>query len=195
MSAQLTTLQQLGRDAHAGIIGEHTRAQIAQDIPNIIGAGTPVVNLLRQIGAALTVILAIGLVVVLMLRRSLVAAQPTPVTEGEEEAPPSSGAYAARWGEIVRHMDSAKETEWKFAIIEADKLIDLVLKRAGFPGDTLGERLTNAQLGQIQTLEGLWQAHKVRNRIAHDLDYFLRFTEAKQAIEQYAASLREFQAI
>jgi hypothetical protein len=110
-------------------------------------------------------------------------------------APAPGGAYKARWEEIVKHMDSTRETEWKFAVIEADKLMDLVLKRAGFPGDTLGERLMNIQPGQLENLQGLWDAHKVRNRLAHEVDYFLRYSEAKQAIGQYEAFLRELEAI
>lgn len=110
-------------------------------------------------------------------------------------APAPGGWLAARWGEISRHMESPKEAEWRFAIVEADKMVDEVLKRAGYPGSTLGERLTNMQPGQLETLEGLWFAHKVRNRVAHDMDYFLRYTEAKQVIRFFEATLREFRAI
>lgn len=109
--------------------------------------------------------------------------------------PATGGWLSARWGEISRHMESPKEAEWRFAIIESDKMVDEVLKRAGYPGATLGERLTNMQPGQLETLEGLWYAHKIRNRVAHDIDYFLRYTEAKQVVRFFEATLRELKAL
>jgi hypothetical protein len=110
-------------------------------------------------------------------------------------APAQGGWAMARWAEIKRHMDSPKETEWRFAIIEADKLVDEVLKRAGYAGDTFGERLSNIQPGQLQSLDGLWSSHKVRNRVAHDMNYFLRYTEAKQAIAGFEATLEELEML
>ncbi len=69
--------------------------------------------------------------------------------------------------------------------------MDDVLRKAGFPGDMLGERLMNIQDGQLTTLDGLWEAHKIRNRLVHDTDYFLRYSEAKRAIEAYEQTLKE----
>lgn len=120
------------------------------------------------------------------------------ISLAEEITPPQpapGGPMTARWQEIMDHMGSVKEAQWKFAIIEADKLAEDALKKAGFPGDTLGERLALIQPGQLQNLEGLWEAHKIRNRVAHDLQYFLRYTEAKHAIAQYEGALRELGAL
>ena len=76
-----------------------------------------------------------------------------------------------------------------------DKLIDETLKNAGFPGDTLGERLMGMERGQLATLDGLWEAHKIRNKIAHDSNYFMRYAEAKKAVELYEKTLNELGAI
>ena len=107
----------------------------------------------------------------------------------------SGGGVISRWEEIVRHFDSTKEAEWKFAIIEADKLVDDLLKQAGYPGDTMGERLMNIEQGQLLSLQGLWEAHKIRNKLAHDVNYFLRYAEARQAIKFYEEALKELQVI
>ncbi len=194
MNDTFTAWQDVVHDFSTLVDGVRGYGKLAQIFSNIGQFTVPAIGWLRSVAIGLSAVFFIGLVVVLMLLRRL--SEPVP-EEPASDAPvaPSSGAYAARWAEITRHMDSAKEAEWKLAIIEADKLMDLVLQRAGFPGDTIGERLTNTQEGQIQTLEGLWEAHKVRNRIAHDLGYFLRYTEAKRAIELYAQTLREFEAI
>lgn len=110
-------------------------------------------------------------------------------------APATTGALSERWKEIRGHLDSPREAEWKLAVIEADKLLDDALAKAGFSGETFGDRLTNIQPGSLVSLDGLWWAHKVRNRLAHELDYFLRYTEAKQAIGYYGQTLEELQLI
>ena len=108
---------------------------------------------------------------------------------------PATSGLNARWEEIGRHINSTREAEWKFAVIEADKLVDELLKGAGFPGDTMGDRLMNIQPGQLTTLQNLWEAHKIRNRLVHDVNYFLRYTEAKRAVGLYEKTLKELQAL
>lgn len=105
----------------------------------------------------------------------------------------SGGAGQSKWEEVLRHLDSNREAEWKFAIIEADKLVDDLLKSAGYLGDTMGERLMNIEKGQFLSLEGLWEAHKIRNKLVHDTNYFLRYAEARRAVGQYENALREIQ--
>ena len=107
----------------------------------------------------------------------------------------SGGASQSKWEEIMRHMNSDREAEWKFAIIEADKLIDDILKKSGYPGDTLGERLTNIDKSQLLSLDGIWESHKIRNKLAHDVNYFLRYAEARRAIQFYEDALRELEVV
>ena len=112
----------------------------------------------------------------------------------EKIAPPLAGPLPGtnmKWAEVLSHIESPREGEWKFAIIEADKLVDDALRTRGFSGETMGERLMAVDPTQLISLEGLWQAHKVRNRLAHDLNYFLRHAEARQAINFYESTLRE----
>lgn len=107
----------------------------------------------------------------------------------------SRGASGSKWDEVMRHMESPREAEWKFAIVEADKLVDDLLKSAGYPGESMGERLMNIEKGQLLGLQGLWEAHKVRNKLVHDVNYFLRYAEARRAIQLYEAVMRELGAL
>ena len=107
----------------------------------------------------------------------------------------SGGATQSCWEEILRHMDSSKESQWKLAIIEADKLIDNMLKLAGYSGETMGDRLMNIEKGQFLSLDALWEAHKIRNKLVHDLNYFLRYAEARRAMEAYRSVMEELGAI
>ena len=109
--------------------------------------------------------------------------------------PTEESPLGSRWEEIQKHLNSTKEAEWKFAVIEADALVDSLLKASGYPGDTMGDRLKNINKAQIVTLDGLWEAHKIRNRLAHDLNYFLRYGEAKRAIQLYEKTLKELNAL
>jgi hypothetical protein len=109
--------------------------------------------------------------------------------------PPAAGMLRERWNGVLSHLDSPRENDWKVAVIEADKLMDDALARAGFAGDTFGDRLMNIQPGTLVSLDGVWWAHKVRNRLAHEPDYFLRYTEARQAIGYFEAALNELAMI
>ena len=72
-----------------------------------------------------------------------------------------------RWHEIQAHVDSSNPNDWKQAIIEADVMLDDSLKRMGFSGTSLGERLRSMSPQSLSTLDEAWTAHKVRNQIAH----------------------------
>ena len=110
--------------------------------------------------------------------------------EAAKESP-----LGSKWDEIQKHLNSVKEAEWKFAVIEADSLVDSILKAGGYVGDTMGDRLKNIDKTQIVTLDGLWEAHKIRNRLAHDPNYFLRYGEAKRAVQLYEKTLKELNAL
>ena len=43
----------------------------------------------------------------------------------------------------------------------------------------------------LQSLDLLWEAHKVRNRIAHKLDFKLNRSEALRVISYYEEALKE----
>lgn len=173
-------------------IGNYTLAQILDYLPGFGPDETW--NVIKLILIIFSFLLGILLVTVIIKMNRLIGAQ---VNLVKEILPPSSAKSGlnARWNEIEKHINSTREAEWKFAVIEADKLTDELLKGAGFQGDTMGDRLMNIQPGQLITLQGLWEAHKIRNRLAHDINYFLRYTEAKRAVGLYEKTLKELQAI
>lgn len=105
-----------------------------------------------------------------------------------------AGPLQEQWHDIMHHIESPREGEWKFAVIEADTIVDSVLKNY-FPGDTMGERLMNIDKTKLLSIEGLWEAHKVRNRLAHDPGYFLRHAEALRAVRLFGETLKELGAI
>lgn len=98
-----------------------------------------------------------------------------------------------RWNAVVEHISSTKEGDWRIAIIEADSMLDRLTKDMGLIGNDLGDRLRNAPTGDFQTLDQAWEAHKLRNRIAHEgLKFQLQYRDAKKAIEMYESVFNEF---
>ncbi len=155
------------------------------------------ISFLKTISYIITIVLLPLLVWVIIkfnqLKKKII--QSAPANQEINLMPENMEALTVRWGEISKHLASTNESEWKFAIIEADKLVDDTLRTNSFGGETMGERLMNIQSGQLQTLQGLWEAHKIRNRLVHDTNYFLRYAEAKKVIVLYEETLRELGAL
>ncbi len=100
-----------------------------------------------------------------------------------------------KWNQIEARLKSSHETDSKLAVIEADKLLDDVLKRCGYFGKDMGSRLKKINSGQIASINDVWSAHKVRNSIVHNIDYKLTELEAERAIRAFKKALEELEAI
>jgi len=152
-------------------------------------------NTARDIGIGLSVLLAAILVVALLKidrywNERLAILRKT-VTASPEAKKPGEDIFDARWKEVREHIKSTNAAEWRFAVIEADKILDDLLKKAKYPGDTFGERLMLMRPGDLATLDNIWSAHKLRNTIAHNPDYQVSYAEAREAIENYEKAIRE----
>jgi len=96
------------------------------------------------------------------------------------------GATANRFSDMKEHVESDNPNDWKLAIIEADIILDEALKRQGYAGTSLGERLRSISPAALQSLDDAWQAHKVRNEIAHGgVDFVLTHKLARETIVRY----------
>ncbi|MEO6729481.1 MAG: hypothetical protein ABIM99_06190 [Candidatus Dojkabacteria bacterium] len=67
---------------------------------------------------------------------------------------------------------SNDESKLKTAVIEADKLLDYVLKSKKVKGETLGDRLKSSKnLFSTSSYNKVWEVHKLRNRLAHEMNF------------------------
>jgi hypothetical protein len=97
-----------------------------------------------------------------------------------------------RLSDVLTHIATDNPNDWKLAIIEADIILDDTLKRAGFTGSSLGERLRSIAPAQLASLDDAWQAHKVRNQVAHGgADFVLTKRLAEDTIKQYRRVFEE----
>jgi hypothetical protein len=99
--------------------------------------------------------------------------------------------FQAKWKEAQGHL-RAKES-WPLAVISADNLLDEALKRRRFKGKTMGERLVAAQ-HELTDNDGVWFAHKMRNRLVHETDVKLKQADVKKALIGIRQALKDLGA-
>ena len=69
---------------------------------------------------------------------------------------------------------------------------DLLMKM-GYRGESIGEKLKRVDKGDFKTLDDAWEAHKIRNEIAHaGFDYPFSQHDARRAIGMYRRVFEEF---
>jgi uncharacterized protein YutE (UPF0331/DUF86 family) len=105
------------------------------------------------------------------------------------------GKFSKKWKKVQKHLESGFESEAKLAIIEADSMLDDVLKEMGYPGESLGERLEKLSTDFLPNLEEVKKIHSIRNNIVHDPYYKLDPSEAKKNLEVYEKALIYLQAL
>lgn len=106
---------------------------------------------------------------------------------------PESAVANHRWEHVQSLMDGASPSEWREAITEADIMLDDLLNAQGYTGEGVGEKLRQADPEDFHSLSDAWEAHKVRNQIAHQGSAFeLSDTLAHRTIQRYERVFREF---
>jgi len=97
------------------------------------------------------------------------------------------------WVRVLKYLNNDNESDWRMAIIDADKMLDTLTDQLNLPGENLGEKLKAADRERFQTLNQAWDAHNVRNRVAHEgTAYVLTKREADRVIALYEQVFREF---
>ncbi len=101
-----------------------------------------------------------------------------------------------RWEHVLQLVSNENPGDWRVAIVEADIMLDSLLIAMGHHGETLGDRLKGIEKSDFQTLDLAWEAHKIRNRIAHSgSDFILTHREAKRVIDLFRQVFEEFDYI
>ena len=84
---------------------------------------------------------------------------------------------------------------YNMAVIEGDKLLDKALMEMGMSGHTMGERLKKCGREKFSQTNAVWNAHKLRNQIAHESGFKVEYHQAKHALAVYKTALRDLGAI
>jgi hypothetical protein len=138
------------------------------------------------------IVLIIGIAMLLMVRKK----GSTPKKTSRRGAPASMSLgkqdFSQQWQRIEGLIAQPGVDSTRSAVFEADKLLDIALRQTGFRGDTLGERLKNARehFGNNAVYQGLWEAHKMRNAMAHEIGFDLPQVIAAQQLAKFKAGLQ-----
>ena len=103
-----------------------------------------------------------------------------------------------KWKGILKRVQKAKfnkEAELKLAIIEADDLLNEVLKKMGYREETLSQNLKNLPSDTLSNLNELLEAHQIKNNIVHDPTYRLTFEQTYKILKVYEKALLELQVL
>jgi len=102
--------------------------------------------------------------------------------------------YRVRCLEIEHTLKRDEFSSYHLSVLNADKLMDKALMERGFKGSTTGERMKSAS-AIFNNRNGIWEAHKLRNKIAHEPDAYVTYDQARYALAEFRRALKDLGAI
>ncbi len=100
--------------------------------------------------------------------------------------------FTGKWKSLQKGL--TRSDAWPLAVINADSLLDEALKKRRFKGRTMGERLVSAQKS-LSDNDAVWFAHKLRNKLVHEVDTELKQKEVQKALMGIRQALRDLGAL
>lgn len=104
-------------------------------------------------------------------------------TRGKNKIPEQQRKY------YLKIWNSLGQKSHKEAIMEADKILDKLLGHKGYTG-SLGEKLKRAD-GVFTDINSVWEAHKLRNKLAHELDFHVSQETARHALKSFERAYKD----
>ena len=102
--------------------------------------------------------------------------------------------YRVRWLAVEQSLVRENESSYHLSVLNGDKLVDQALLDRGFKGQTMGDRLKSAK-EKLTRRNDIWDAHKLRNRIAHEPDVKVSYEDARKALGGFKQALEDLGAI
>lgn len=115
--------------------------------------------------------------------------------EGEKIYTLGTTILKERWESIIGRSKINSSESIKAAIIDADDLVDDILKRMGLEGESMAERMEKLSAGDFAAINQLLAAHHIRNRLVHEPGFSVSHEEANKVLGNYDSFLREIGAI
>jgi hypothetical protein len=168
--------------------------------PSILEGLQTTVGFLVGISIPISIMLFIGIIVAVERLRTLREKESEYYNPKMEEAYTEEGKVdpdvLRKWKQVQDHLESQNPNDWRQAILEADIMLGDLLNQLGYRGESIGEQLKRVEKGDFLTINDAWEAHKVRNQLAHaGSDYPFSQQEARQVIGMYRRVFEEFMYI
>lgn len=97
-------------------------------------------------------------------------------------APSAKAKVEKALAEAISQKDDVRR------VLAADSVLDLALTELGFAG-SLGDKLKKAG-PRIPNIQAVWDAHKLRNRLAHEHDASVHSAQADRAVRVLEQAIR-----
>lgn len=111
---------------------------------------------------------------------------------GKNQPGLEKGPFREAWKDIVEKANV--EATYSLSVINADKLLDIALKKRSFRGETMGERLISAK-NILSRKQRVWDAHKLRNRLVHEENIKLDRKKTLEALKGFESALKDLGAL
>lgn len=100
--------------------------------------------------------------------------------------------FKKEWADLQKLLRNKQR--WDVALVQADNLLDIALKKNKFRGKSMGERLVKAQR-QFSDNDSIWFGHKLRNKIESDPEMKLKEADLKEALIGIRQGLKDLGAL
>lgn len=143
----------------------------------------------------ISVVLLIAIIYLIILIRRDIEKSFEMIVKSVETPTLPKKKITKQWEDILQKLEGDDESSYKMAVIEGDKLLDELLKRIGYKGADMSARLKQLTPAQTPNINELWQAHKVRNRIAHESNFRLTREIARRAVSAYQHAFEDLELL
>jgi hypothetical protein len=130
--------------------------------------------------------------IVQIRRREYAAVRAAQRTVVSEDIPKTQ----LRWARVMEQASDSRPEGWRLAVLEADIMLNELLDIQGYRGEKMADKMKQVDRAQFNSIDAAWEAHKIRNRIAHEgVSHELSSREARRVIGLYERVFREFRYI
>lgn len=143
-------------------------------------SGSPAVFWLKVFLAIYVIVMLIDIVLIVALHSPSMYYRI--MKAGANVPAPLKSRMKKRWAAIQERLRTGNISQYKVAILEADKMADEVLTAQGYKGANMGERLDRIMPEQLEMVGELKRAHETRNRIVYKEDFALDLPQAKETL-------------
>lgn len=100
--------------------------------------------------------------------------------------------FQKKWQDIT--YLASNQVTWVQALIEADKLLDEALKQSHYSGKSTADRMVSANRA-FSNADSIWRAHKLRNKVVHEVNFKLQKREFVDAVKGFRRALKDLGAL
>lgn len=96
------------------------------------------------------------------------------------------------WSKVEEQLSFGKPSNYRSAVLDADKILEFILSKQYPQLKSTGERLKAAKekfVGSYEIYDELWFAHKVRNEIVHNLNFELPSSQVTDVLGKFKSGL------